>query len=129
MSETSPEQSLKPSNRGLKRIYNAFFYSMDGLKATFQGEDAFRQECLLAAVLIPIALLSSVSIIGKVLLISSVIVLLIVEVLNSAIEAVVDRISLEHHELSKKAKDMGSAAVFLSMLLLGVAWIGIWFFE
>ena len=98
------------------RVWNALFYSLDGFRAAFSHEDAFRQEVLLALILIPLALLLPASGIGKALMIASVLLVLIVELLNSAIEAVVDRISLEHHVLAKRAKDIGSAAVMLSLI-------------
>ena len=117
----------KHQAQGFRRIWNAFFYSWDGLKAAFQHEAAFRQELLLACILIPVALLFPVDFSMKALMVGSVMWVLIVEILNSALEAVVDRISQEHHPLSKRAKDLGSAAVFLSLLNLLVIWIlGIW---
>nr|WP_275983158.1 diacylglycerol kinase [Propionivibrio soli] len=107
---------------GLQRIWNAFHYSMAGLRAAFAGEQAFRQEALLAAVLIPLAFWLPVSGIGRAAMIASVLLVLIVELLNSAIEAVVDRVSLDRHHLSKRAKDIGSAAVLLSLLDVAVVW-------
>lgn len=107
---------------GLQRIWNAFHYSMAGLRAAFAGEQAFRQEALLAAVLIPLAFWLPVSGIGRAAMIASVLLVLIVELLNSAIEAVVDRVSLDRHHLSKRAKDIGSAAVLLSLLDVVVVW-------
>ena len=108
--------------KGFHRIWNAFFYSMAGLKQALCQEAAFRQECLLAVVLIPLALLSWASGLGKALMIASVMLVLIVELLNSAIEATVDRISQERHELAKFAKDAGSAAVLLSLLNVLLVW-------
>ena len=108
--------------KGLRRIWNAFFYSMAGLRQALLKEAAFRQECLLAAVLIPAALLSWAGSLGKALMIASVMLVLIVELLNSAIEATVDRISQERHELAKFAKDAGSAAVLLSLLNVLLVW-------
>jgi len=108
---------------GLNRIWNAFFYSIDGLNAAFRHEDAFRQEVLLALILIPIALHMPVSGIGKALMVASVLWVLIVELLNSGIEAVTDRISLEDHALAKRAKDLGSAAVMLSLVSVPVVWL------
>lgn len=107
---------------GIKRIYNAFFYSMAGLTSAWKNETAFRQESLVAMVLIPVAfwLGQSTSQIGLLLL--SIFIVLIVELLNSAIEAAVDRISDEHHSLSKQAKDIASAAVFLSLVLFAIIW-------
>jgi diacylglycerol kinase (ATP) len=108
---------------GVRRIWNALRYSLAGLKAAYQNEDAFRQEILLAAVLIPIAMVCPVNLTGKALMVSSVLLVLIVELLNSAVEAAVDRISLEDHTLAKRAKDLGSAAVFLSLINVGVVWL------
>src|SRR5258705_2082520 len=108
---------------GLKRIWNAFFYSIDGLAAAFKHEDAFRQEVLLALILIPVALYMPVSGIGKAFMVASVLWVLIVELLNSGIEAVTDRISLEDHALAKRAKDLGSAAVMLSVVSVPAVWL------
>lgn len=107
---------------GLKRVWNALFYSVDGFKAAYRHEDAFRQETLLALILIPTAFFLTVSGLGKAMMIASVLLVLIVELLNSAIEAVVDRISLERHDLAKRAKDIGSAAVLLSLLNVLIVW-------
>jgi diacylglycerol kinase (ATP) len=101
---------------------NAFFYSMDGLAAAYRNEDAFRQELWLAVVLIPLALYLEVGNLGKALMIASVLLVLIVELLNSAIEATVDRISLEQHSLAKRAKDIGSAAVLISLVNVAAVW-------
>ncbi|MDP1957125.1 MAG: diacylglycerol kinase, partial [Rhodocyclaceae bacterium] len=94
---------------GLARVWNALLYSVAGLKAAYRHEDAFRQEVWLAVVLIPLALWLPASGIGRALMIGSVLLVLIVELVNSAIEAAVDRISLDHHRLAKRAKDIGSA--------------------
>ena len=110
-------------NTGITRIIKAAGYSMQGLKAAFIHEAAFRQELALAVVLIPLAIWLAQDVMQLALLISSVILLLIVEILNSAIEAVVDRFGGELHELSGRAKDMGSAAVFLVMIYMGVIWL------
>lgn len=107
---------------GLRRIFNALFYSMDGLAAAFRCEDAFRQESILAAVLIPLAFFLNVSGPGRALMIGSVLLVLIVELLNSAVEATVDRVSLENHLLSKRAKDIGSAAVLISLINVALVW-------
>jgi len=104
---------------GLKRAWNALFYSMSGFRAAFKHEDAFRQEVILAAVLIPAALFLRHMAIERALMIGSV---LLVELINSAIEATVDRISLEDHKLAKRAKDIGSAAVFVSLVNVVVIW-------
>lgn len=107
---------------GLRRVFNAFFYSMAGLAAAYRNEDAFRQELWLAAVLIPLALFLDVGTLGKALMVASVLLVLIVELLNSAIEATVDRISLEQHLLAKRAKDIGSAAVLISLMNVAAVW-------
>jgi len=108
--------------RGFARIRNAFFHSLDGLRQALLHEAAFRQELLLAAVLLPLALWLPDSVGGRALLLGSLFLVLIVELLNSAIEATVDRISLDRHDLAKRAKDMGSAAVLLSLLNLIAVW-------
>jgi diacylglycerol kinase (ATP) len=112
---------------GLKWIWNALLYSLDGFSATFKHEDAFRFEVLLALILIPLALHMHVSGVGKALMVGSVLLVLIVDLLNSAIEAATDRISIEDHVLAKHAKDMGSAAVMLSLINVPVAWLLILF--
>jgi diacylglycerol kinase (ATP) len=101
---------------------NAFGYSLDGFRAAYRHEDAFRQETLLAALLIPLALWLPVAALGKALMIASVLLVLVVELLNSAIEATVDRISLENHDLAKRAKDIGSSAVLVSLVNVLVVW-------
>ena len=107
---------------GLRRVWNAFGYSLAGLRAAYKHEDAFRQEVHLSILLIPLALWLPVGHIGKVLMIASVLLVIIIELLNSAIEAAVDRISLDKHDLAKRAKDIGSSAVFISMLNVLVTW-------
>ena len=107
---------------GLRRLLNATGYSLHGFASAFRHEDAFRQEVLLAAVLIPIALLLDVGGTGKAVMIASVLLVLIVELLNSAVEAAVDRISFDQHKLSKRAKDIGSAAVFVSLVNVLAVW-------
>lgn len=114
-------------NRGLKRIFLAFGYSVQGLKSAFKHEAAFRQELLLAAVLIPVACFLDISQIERILLIAPLFLLMIIEIINSAIEAVVDRIGSELHELAGRAKDMGSAAVLITLLLTAYIWIEILF--
>ncbi|MCG6932244.1 MAG: diacylglycerol kinase [Gallionella sp.] len=108
---------------GLKRLWNALFYSLAGLRAAFRHEDAFRQEVLLACILIPAAILLPVHSVGKALMIASVLLVLIVELLNSAVEAAVDHTSLDQHKLAKRAKDIGSAAVLLSLLNVLLIWL------
>lgn len=109
--------------KGLRRLINATGYSMKGLKAAYQNEAAFREEVLLACVLVPAALLLRLPAVETVLLIGSVLLLMLVEILNSAVETVVDRIGPEIHPLSGRAKDLGSAAVFIAMGILGMTWI------
>ena len=108
---------------GLKRVWNALGYSLDGLAAAFRHEDAFRQEVFLAAILIPVAFFLPATGTGRALMVGAVLLVLIVELLNSAVEAAVDRISLEHHLLAKRAKDIGSAAVFISLVNVPVVWL------
>jgi len=107
---------------GLRRVCNAFHYSLAGLRAALRYEDAFRQEVWLAVLLIPVAVLLPCSGIGKALMIGSVLLVLVVELLNSAVEATVDRISLENHRLAKRAKDIGSAAVLISLANVAAVW-------
>ncbi|MBP2169317.1 diacylglycerol kinase (ATP) [Erwinia toletana] len=108
---------------GLTRIIKAAGYSWKGIRAAWQHEAAFRQESVAAVIAIIVACWLDVDAITRVLLIGSVLLVIIVEILNSAIEAVVDRIGSEHHPLSGRAKDMGSAAVLLSILLALMVWI------
>ncbi|WP_153161899.1 diacylglycerol kinase [Zoogloea sp. 1C4] len=107
---------------GITRVWNAFHYSMAGLAAAYRNEDAFRQEVWLAAVLVPLALWLPTSGIGKALMIASVLLVILVELVNSAVEAAVDRISFEQHHLAKRAKDIGSAAVFVALVNAVVVW-------
>lgn len=108
---------------GFKRLLNAFQYSCSGIKEAYRNEDAFRQEVLLASIMLPLAFWLDSPAIGRALLIGSVLLLLIVELLNSAIEAAVDRISLDDHRLAKRAKDIGSAAVLITIVNLAVTWM------
>jgi diacylglycerol kinase (ATP) len=110
------------SKSGLKRVLSAFFYSVDGFKSAWRNEHAFRQELTLFVPAGVIAMLLPISAFQKLALIAVLIFVLIVELINSAIEAVVDRVSLERHPLSKNAKDFGSAAVLLSCILAGATW-------
>ena len=107
---------------GLARIVNAAGYSWAGLTAAFRHEDAFRQESVLALLLIPLALYLGETGIERALMVAAVLGVLIVELLNSALEAAVDRISLEHHLLIKRAKDMGSAAVMIALVNVVAVW-------
>jgi diacylglycerol kinase (ATP) len=115
-------------NKGLTRIIKAAGYSWQGMKAAYQHEEAFRQELLLTLVLLPIGFYLGDSGVEKALLIGSVLLLPLVEILNSALEAVVDRFGEELHELSGRAKDMGSAAVFLAIVNLVTVWVLVLFF-
>ena len=131
MQEPTPHKlGLDPANEspfkgktGLRRVWNAFHYSLAGLKAAYLCEDAFRQEVWLALFLIPAALLLPVPWFGRGMMIASVLLVLVVELLNSAIEAVVDRVGLENHHLAKRAKDIGSAAVLMSLLTVVAVWV------
>lgn len=122
------EQKAKSSEElkgktGPKRLINATRYSKQGFASAWKTEEAFRQEVILAIIMIPIACLLSVTMLEKLLLICSVFIVLIVEVLNSAIEAVVDRFGTEIHPLSGKAKDLGSLAVLLALIQCAVVWV------
>lgn len=108
---------------GIRRLLNAFGYSLAGFRAAYKHEDAFRQEVLLAVILIPLALWLPVGYLGKALMVGSVLLVIIVELLNSAVEATVDRISLENHDLAKRAKDIGSSAVLVSLVNVVVIWL------
>jgi diacylglycerol kinase (ATP) len=112
----------KPGNTGIRRIVNATFFSLAGLRAAWQHEAAFRQELMLAIVLIPTGIWLGRTAVERALLIGSCLLVLIVELLNSGIEAIVDRVGLEPHRLSGQAKDLGSAAVFVSLVLVLVVW-------
>jgi diacylglycerol kinase (ATP) len=112
----------KPGNTGVRRIVNATFFSLAGLRAAWQHEAAFRQEVMLAVVLIPTGVWLGRTAVERALLIGSCLLVLVVELLNSGIEAIVDRVGLEPHRLSGQAKDLGSAAVFVSLMLVLVVW-------
>jgi diacylglycerol kinase (ATP) len=113
----------KPHNTGLKRIIKATAYSINGLKAAFKTEAAIRQELVLCAIFIPVALMLDISKVEQILMIASLVLVLLFELVNSAIEAIVDRVGTEHHELSGKAKDIGSAAVMVSLGLALFTWL------
>ena len=108
---------------GIRRLLNATRYSLEGIAAALRHEAAFRQELMLAAVLLPLGMWLGDDGIERALLTGSVLLLLVVELLNSAIEAAVDRVSLENHELAKRAKDYGSAAVMMSLAMLAAVWL------
>ena len=119
-----PEDDKLPKPRGgVARIFRAFFYSMAGLKSALQHEAAFRQDVMLGIVLVPLSLWLPFEPMTKVLLNVIWLLLLVTELLNSAIEAIVDMTSPGYHELAKRAKDMGSAAVFIMLTALTVAWV------
>jgi diacylglycerol kinase (ATP) len=118
----APQNSPFKGKTGLGRIWNALHYSIAGLRAAYQNESAFRQEFWLAVILIGAALALPAGGVAKALMIGSVLLVLIVELLNSAVEAVVDRVSFDHHELAKRSKDMGSAAVLVSLLNCLAVW-------
>ena len=115
------------SKNGLRRVVDAFGYSMEGFKAAWQHEFAFRQEIVVCVLATIAALALPVSAFQKLMMIVVLLLVLLVELLNSAIEAVVDRVSLEHHPLSKRAKDLGSAAVAMSLVIAGLTWTVILF--
>jgi diacylglycerol kinase (ATP) len=116
-------ESPHKGQRGIRRLINAFFYSLSGLTLAYRHESAFRQEIVLAAVLLPLACLLPVGAIERVLLIGSVLLVLIVELLNSSVEAAIDRIGFDTHRLSKRAKDLGSAAVLMALSVLAITWV------
>ncbi len=116
------EESPFKGKTGLRRVWNAMHYSFAGLKAAYRHEDAFRQEVALSLLLVPLALLLPAPGVGKALMVASVFLVLIIELVNSAIEATVDRISLENHNLAKRAKDTGSAAVLLGLFNVVIVW-------
>jgi diacylglycerol kinase (ATP) len=122
---TQQEQQLQSpfkDKTGLAHLWYALGYSLAGFRAAYKHEDAFRQEVWFALVLIPLAIWLPVTTIDKVLMIGSVLLVIIIELINSAIEATVDRISLEVHDLAKRAKDIGSAAVLVSLINAVVVW-------
>lgn len=119
------QRSPFKSRGGLERLRAAVKYSLNGFRQAWHEEAAFRQELMLFAVLLPVALVVPVTIMERIVLVSSAVLVLIAELLNSAIEAVVDRVSFDRHELSQRAKDLGSAAVMLSLLAAGFCWLAI----
>lgn len=111
------------NEKGYRRFVNAFLFSFAGFKSAWTHEEAFRQEVVISLVALPLAFWLGKNNIEIVLLIASVVFVLVVELLNSAIETVVDRVSVEHHELSGRAKDIGSAAVMLTIILAIATWL------
>lgn len=124
-SEYSIANNPHKGNRGLTRAWHAAINSLSGLRYAVLEESAFRQELTLVVILTPCAFLLPVTIVERVLLLGTLLLVLIVELLNSSVEAAIDRISLERHSLSKRAKDFGSAAVMLALILCGGTWIAI----
>jgi diacylglycerol kinase (ATP) len=118
----APAESPFKGKTGLARIVQAFLNSLAGLRDAWRHESAFRQEILLAAILVPLACVVPVTGTERALLVGSILLVLVVELLNSSVEAAIDRISLDRHSLSKRAKDLGSAAVLVTLVLLAVVW-------
>ena len=114
---------MKPGKSGVARVVDATFYTLRGLRAAWQHEAAFRQEAVLASVMVPLAFWVGRSALECAVLIGAVALVLAVELLNSGLEAAIDRIGHEHHVLSGQAKDMGSAAVFISLVGAGTVWL------
>ena len=113
---------IPPKRHGIPRLIAAARYSFAGLRSAFSSEEAFRLEVLCLIILTPLALYFGQTPVERVLLIGSVLLLMIIELLNTAVEAVVDRVGSEYHELSRQAKDIGSAAVFLGMMMVAMVW-------
>lgn len=125
MAESDTGESPFKRQRGWRRVLQALFNSLAGLREAYRMEAAFRQEAWLCAALAPIALILDFTAIERVLLLGSLLVLLAIELVNSAVEAAIDRISLADHPLSKRAKDVGSAAVLMALLLVALVWLSI----
>jgi diacylglycerol kinase (ATP) len=122
MSNYQIEDNPHKGNKGITRAFRAAINSWNGLIYAYKEESAFRQELALSLILIPLAIYLPVTPVEKILLIASVILVLVIELLNSSVEAAIDRISFEVHDLSKRAKDFGSAAVMLALLLCALTW-------
>jgi len=120
----SPYKNIKSFDRLSAALNNSF----EGLKATFKNEEAFRQEIFLALILIPVAFYTGDTTVEKILLVSSLILLIVIELINTGIEVIIDRVSLDKNELSKLAKDVGSAAVLIAFLNCFIVWLMILFF-
>jgi len=123
MPKTFPNSKAKSGLRGIPRLMRAFWVSLGGLVAAYRNEEAFRQEVLLLLIFLPLGLWLGADGVQKALLVGSLMLVLIVELLNSAVEAVVDRIGTEYNDISKLAKDLGSAAALLALVNAGVIWI------
>ena len=119
------DQNPHKGNRGLARAWHAAKNSWCGLVYAFQEESAFRQELTLFVLLTPIAFALPITLLEKSLLVSSLLMVLVIELLNSSVEAAIDRISFEHHDLSKRAKDFGSAAVMLALFVAALIWVAV----
>ena len=111
------------TNKGLKRLVNAFYYSLAGFKAAWKNEEAFRQEIIAGIVMVPAGFLLGTTGTQRAILILSYFIIPLVELLNTAVEATVDRVGMERHELSGRAKDLGSASVFLSICIAAIVWV------
>lgn len=118
-----PRHNPHKIHRGFKRIIMATGHSLDGVRYAVQEESAFRQELFLALLMAPWAFIIDFDHLERLLLLGSIVLVLIMELLNSGIEAAIDRISFDHHSLSKRAKDYGSAAVLLALVLCGFTWV------
>lgn len=125
ISAPEPVESLKSTGYGPARVLKALGYSLSGLRGAWRREAAFRQEVLAAVVMIPLSLFARVTWLEHALLVASVLLVLLVELVNSSIEAIVDRVSLERHPLSAHAKDAGSAAVLLACLIAAALWAAV----
>lgn len=121
-------ESPYKNKKGFIRLYSALKNSFEGLKTTFRNEEAFRQELFLALILIPVAFYTGDTTVEKILLVSSLILLIVIELINTGIEVIIDRVSLDKNELSKLAKDIGSAAVLIAFLNCFIVWLLILFF-
>ena len=113
----------KGKNKGIKRLINAFYYSMAGFRAAWKNEEAFRQEIIVGIFIVPAGLLIGSNYTQRAILIGAYFIIPLVELLNTAIEATVDRVGTEQHELSGRAKDLGSASVFLSIFIAFIIWL------
>ena len=116
-------ENSRRSKTGIMRLWHALLYSLSGLRSAYKNEAAFRQECIVATALGIVAILVPASLTQRALMIGSLLLVLMVELLNSAVESAVDRISTENHRLAKQAKDMGSAAVFIALVNVLIVWL------
>lgn len=121
-SQPNNQESPFKGKTGFRRLFNALGYSCEGFKAAFKHEDAFRQEVFLTIILVPLGVYLGHTAVERALMVTSVLLVLIVELLNSAVEAAVDHTSTEKHALAKRAKDIGSAAVFLALAIVVIVW-------